>query len=116
MSSDEELEAIRQRRLAELQAQRAQQGQVDQAQAEAQADAEAQKQALMRKILTPEARQRLQNVKLVRPDFAAQIEIQLLQLAQSGRVKLPITDDLLKQLLEQIQKQQTKREISIRRV
>ena len=116
MSSDEELEAIRQRRLAELQAQRAQQGQADQAQAEAQADAEAQKQALMRKILTPEARQRLQNVKLVRPDFAAQIEIQLLQLAQSGRVKLPITDDLLKQLLEQIQKQQTKREISIRRV
>ena len=116
MSSDEELEAIRQRKLAELQAQRAQQGQASQAQAQAQAEAEAQKQALLRKILTPEARQRLQNVKLVRPDFAAQIEMQLLQLAQTGRVQLPITDDLLKQLLEQIQKQQTKREISIRRV
>ncbi|RLI04003.1 DNA-binding protein, partial [Candidatus Bathyarchaeota archaeon] len=83
---------------------------------QAQAEAEAQKQALMRKILTPEARQRLQNVKLVRPDFAAQIEIQLLQLAQSGRVPLPITDDLLRKLLEQIQSQQTKRDISIRRV
>ncbi len=116
MSSDEELEAIRQRRIAELQAQRAQQEQAGQAQAQVQSDAEAQKQALMRKILTPEARQRLQNVKLVRPDFAAQIELQLLQLAQSGRVSLPITDDLLKQLLEQIQKQQTKREINIRRV
>jgi programmed cell death protein 5 len=116
MSSDEELEAIRQRRMAELQAQRAQQEQAGQAQAQAQADAESQKQALLRKILTPEARQRLQNVKLVRPDFASQIEIQLLQLAQTGRVSLPITDDLLKQLLEQIQKQQTKREISIRRV
>ena len=116
MSSEEDLAAIRQRRMAELQAQRAQQEQTVEAQAQAQADAKAQKQALMRKILTPKARQRLQNVKLVRPDFAAQIEIQLLQLAQSGRVPLPITDDLLKQLLKQIQSQQTKRDISIRRV
>jgi len=116
MSSEEELAAIRQRRMEQLKAQRGQQEQVAEAQAQAQADAEAQKQALMRKILTPEARQRLQNVKLVRPDFAAQIELQLLQLAQSGRVPLPITDDLLRKLLEQIQSQQTKRDISIRRV
>ncbi len=112
MSSDEDLSAIRQRRMAELQAKRGQQEQTSQAQA----DAEGQKQALMRKILTPEARERLQNVKLVRPDFAAQIEIQLLQLAQTGRVPIPISDELLKQLLEQIQNQQTKRDISIRRV
>jgi programmed cell death protein 5 len=116
MSSDEDLAAIRQRRMAELQAQRAGQEQVAEAQAQAQVDAEAQKQALMRKILTPEARQRLQNLKLVRPDFAAQMELQLLQLAQSGRVQLPINDDLLKKLLEQIQSQQTKRDINIRRV
>ena len=114
MSSEEELAAIRQRRLEELKAQRGQQEPV--AEAQAQAEVEAQKQALMRKILTPEARQRLQNVKLVRPDFAAQIEIQLLQLAQSSRAALPITDDLLKKLLIQIQNQQTKRNISIRRV
>jgi programmed cell death protein 5 len=112
MSSEEDLAAIRQRRMAELRAQQAQQEQV----AEAQAEAEAQKAALMRKILTPEARQRLQNVKLVRPDFAAQIEVQLLQLAQSGRLPLPINDELLKQLLTQIQGQQAKRDISIRRV
>jgi programmed cell death protein 5 len=116
MSSDEDLAEIRKRRMAELQAQRGQQEHAAEAQAQAQAEAEAQKQALMRKILTPEARQRLQNVKLVRPDFAAQMEIQLLQLAQSGRVPLPITDDLLRKLLEQIQRQQTKRDISIRRV
>ena len=114
MSSDEDLAEIRKRRMAELQAQRGQQEQV--AEAQAQADAEAQKQALMRKILTPEARQRLQNLKLVRPDFAAQMELQLLQLAQSGRVQLPITDELLKKLLEQIMSQQSKREINIRRV
>ena len=114
MSSDEELAAIRQRRMAELKAQRGQQEQI--AEAQAQAEAETQMQALMRKILTPEARQRLQNVKLVRPDFAAQVEIQILQLAQSGRIPLPITDDLLKKLLEQIQRQQSKRDINIRRV
>ena len=112
MSSEEDLAAIRQRRMAELQAQQAQQDQS----AQAQADAEAQKAVLMRKILTPEARQRLQNVKLVKPEFAAQIELQLLQLAQAGRVPLPINDELLKQLLTQIQSQQTKRDISIRRV
>ena len=114
MSSKEDLAAIRQRRMAELQAQRAQQDQTNEAQA--QVNAEAQKQALMRKILTLEARQRLQNVKLVRPDFAAQIEIQLLQLAQSGRISLPITDELLKRLLKQIQSQQSRRDINIRRV
>lgn len=110
MSSDEELEKLRQRRVAELQAQRAQQGQA------AQAQAEAQREAVMRKILTPEARARLQNVKLVRPDFAVQVEMQLIQVAQTGRVPLPITDDLLKKLLAELQSQQAKRDISIRRV
>jgi programmed cell death protein 5 len=110
MSSEENLSAIRQRKMAELQAQQAQQEQA------AQAQAEAKKTGLMRKILTPEARQRLQNVRLVKPEFAAQIEVQLLQLAQAGRVPLPINDELLKQLLTQIQSQQTKRKISIRRV
>ena len=116
MSSEEDLAAIRQRRMTELRAQQAQQEQAAQAQAQAQAEVEAQKNALMRKILTPEARQRLQNVRLVKPEFASQIEVQLLQLAQSGRVPLPINDELLKQLLTQIQGQQAKRDISIRRV
>ena len=112
MSSDDDLERLRQQRLAQLQAQQSQQ----QEQAARAQEAEVQKQGLMRKILTPEARQRLQNVKLVRPDFAAQIELQLIQIAQTGRVALPITDEVLKQLLAQIQSQQTKRDITIRRV
>jgi len=112
MSSDEELERIRQRRMAELQAQRAQQEQTTQAQA----NAESNKQAVLRKILTPEARARLQNVRLVRPDFAEQVEQQIIQVAQTGRVPLPITDDLLKRLLAELQSQQAKRDISIRRV
>ena len=98
--------------MAQLQAQRAHQEKA----AQAQQEAEAQKQSILRKILTPEARQRLTNVKLVQPEFAAQIELQLIQIAQTGRVSLPITDEVLKRLLAEIQSQQTKRDITIRRV
>jgi programmed cell death protein 5 len=112
MSSDEELERLKARRLAELQAQQ-QQGEEAR---RAQAEAEAQKQALMRRILTPEARQRLANIRMVRPDFAEQLELQLIQLAQAGKVQLPIDDELLKRLLSQLEGQQRKRDISIRRI
>jgi programmed cell death protein 5 len=111
MSSDEELQKLRERRLLELQAQQQQQEELQRAQQEA----EAQKQAIMRKILTPEARQRLANIKIVRPDYAEQLELQLIQVAQSGRVKLPINDETLKRLLAQIMTQQQQRDIRIRR-
>jgi programmed cell death protein 5 len=111
MSSEEELRRIRERRMAELQAQQRQQEELNRVQQEAQIK----KEALMRRILTPDARQRLTNVKIVRPDFAEQLEVQLIQLAQTGRVKLPITDDMLKRLLSQLQAQQQQREIRIRR-
>ena len=112
MSSDEALERLKQQRLLELQAQQQQQEQLQNAQQES----EAKKQSLMRQILTPEARQRLANIKIVRPEFAQQLEMQLIQVAQSGRVQLPISDEMLKRLLTQLMAQQTKRDISIRRV
>lgn len=111
MSSDEELQRIRERRMLELQAQQQQAEGIQRQQQEA----VAQKEALMRKILTPEARQRLANIKIVRPEYAAQLELQLLQVAQSGRVKLPINDEMLKRMLAQIQSQQQQRDIRIRR-
>ncbi len=114
MSGDEELERLKAQRMAELQA-RQQQGAEQQHQAAA-AEAEAQKQALMRRLLTPEARMRLSNIKMVRPEFGQQLELELVQLAQTGRVPLPITDDQLKRLLIQLEGQQQKRDISIRRV
>ncbi|MCX6648671.1 MAG: DNA-binding protein [Candidatus Bathyarchaeota archaeon] len=115
MSRDEELERLKAQRMAELQA-RQQQGGAEQQRADAAADAEAQKQSLMRRLLTPEARQRLANIKMVRPDFGQQLELELIQIAQAGRVPLPISDDQLKRLLVQIEGQQKKRDISIRRV
>jgi programmed cell death protein 5 len=110
MASDEELQRLREKRLLEIQEQQRQTEELRSAQQEA----EARKQALLRRALTPEARQRLTNIKMVRSDYAEQLELQLIQLAQSGRLKLPITDDMLKKLLAQIQSQQ-QREIRIRR-
>jgi len=111
VSSDEALERLKQQRLLELQAQQQQQEQLQNAQQES----EAKKQSLMRQILTPEARQRLANIKIVRPEFAQQLEMQLIQVAQSGRVQLPISDEMLKRLLTQLMAQQTKRDIKITR-
>ena len=112
MSRDEELERLKAQRMAELQARQQQSAE----QQRVAAEAEAQKQSLMRRLLTPEARQRLANIKLVRPEFSQQLELELVQLAQTGKVTLPITDGQLKRLLTQIEGQQKKRDISIRRV
>ena len=111
MSDEEEaeIEEIRQRRMLELRQRLAQ----DQQKAVQQQQLEATKQALLRRILDPEARQRLNNLKMVKPEFASQIELQLIQLAQSSKVKIPISDDLLKEILMRLQSQ--RREIKITR-
>ena len=75
---------------------------------------EAQKQALLAKILAPEARQRLNNLKMVKPEFAEQIEMQLIQMAQTGKLPIPLSDAQLKAIL--IQLQSRKREPTIRRI
>ena len=107
--SDEELEEIRKRKLLEMQ----QRAKVDQKSQEAR-QLEAQKQALLRQILSSEARQRLTNLKMIKPQFIEQLELQLIQLAQSGRIALPISDAQLKKIL--IQLQPRRRETKIRRI
>ena len=64
-------------------------------------------------ILTPEARSRLANLRLTRPDYVNQIELQLIQLAQAGRIASKITDEQLKELLRKLAGQ--KKEINITR-
>jgi programmed cell death protein 5 len=108
--SDDELEAIRQRKLASLQ----QQALKEQAEEQAAAEVQAQKEAILRQILTPEARQRLTNIKMVKPQFAEQIEMQLIQLASAGRLKGQVTDEQLKALLQQLQGKERERKITFR--
>jgi programmed cell death protein 5 len=108
--SDDELDMLRQRRYSDLQ--RAAIG--EQRQSESRKQLEAQKQAALKLILTPEARQRLTNIRMVKPEFADQIELQLIQLAQTGKIKVPIGDDQLKEALSRLQS--NRKEIKIRRV
>ena len=91
---DEELAEIRRRRLEQLKEEAKRK--------ELQKQIEAQKQALLRKILTEKARERLNNVKLVRPDLATLVEEQLIALAQSGRVPVPIGEDVVKAILAEL--------------
>jgi programmed cell death protein 5 len=108
--SDDELEQLRRRKLSALQRQMAD----EQRQTQNQQKLEAQKEALMRNILSPEARQRLTNLKMVKPEFTEQLELQLIQLAQQGRLPIPLSDEQLKQVLVQLQPR--KRETKIRRI
>ena len=108
--SDDELENLRQKRLLEYQ----QQADQDQRETQAEKQIEAQKQALLRQILTIESRQRLTNLKMIKPEFTEQIELQLIQLAQMGKIPIPLPDDQLKKIL--IQLQSRKRETKIRRI
>lgn len=107
--SDEELQELRRKKLAALQRQMTD----EQKSVQAEQQMEQQKQTLLRSILTPEARQRLANLKMVRPDFTDQLELQLIQLAQQGKVPIPLGDEQLKKILAQLQGR--KRETTITR-
>jgi programmed cell death protein 5 len=70
---------------------------------------------VMRIALSSEARQRLTNVRMVKPDVAHAIEEYIIQLVSSGRLKRTIDDDQLKEMLTTIQGT-GKREFKIRRI
>src|SRR5207249_10335263 len=83
---EDELDAIRRKKLMELQ----------QAQTQAAAEqqyreqVQPQRQTILRQILTPEARERPGRTDLAHPEPKENIENQLIQLAQSGRVQRQI--------------------------
>ena len=96
-AEDRELEELRRKKLEELQ---------KRAEAERQAQiAAAQRRAVLKRILTPEALARLDNIRVVRPDIVEALEQQLISLASSGRVKVPIEDETLKKILEAVYSQ-----------
>ncbi len=74
----------------------------------------AQKEMLLKQILSSEARLRLNNVKMVKPELANMVENYLLGLASQGRSPGQITDDQLKQIL--LSAQQPKRDCKINRI
>lgn len=107
---EEEIEELRKRKMLELRAKIEEQ----QRQVEQRRQYEIQKRLAIQQILTPEARSRLANVRAAKPEFAEQLEIQLIQLAQTGKLGSKITDAQLRQILGRLQAR--KREFKIRRV
>ena len=109
---DDELAEIRKRKMAQLQQQAVDQ-QGMQAELERQQQQKAQIQMILMQILEPDARERLNTIKLTKPEFAGAIEQQLVMLAQSGRIRQKITDAQFKELLRQLAP--AKRDYSITR-
>ncbi len=68
---------------------------------------------VINKVLTPDARERLANLRLARPQYAREIELVLIQLYQQGRLQNKLSDEELKDMLEQLSKR--KKEIKIRK-
>ena len=73
----------------------------------------AQKELILKQILSSEARLRLNNVKMVKPEVANVVENYLINMASQGQVKSPLSDEQLKQILLSIQ--QPKRDFKITR-
>lgn len=73
-----------------------------------------QKDHILKQILTPEARMRLNNIKMVKPELSDLVEQYLIGMATQGKMHGQITDDQLKQIL--ISTQQPKRDFKINRV
>ncbi len=110
---DSELDDLRKKRLSQLQNQQMQEQMAAAREEQAQAELDVRKQTILRSILTPEARERLNTLRLTRPELVAQVDVQLITLAQSGRIQAKITDEQVKALLLQLQPK--KREFRITR-
>jgi len=75
---------------------------------------EAQKKALLRHLLEPDARERLERIRIASPEKAEYIENQIIRLYQMGKIRNKISDESLKVLIKHLLPQ--KRDFKIRRI
>lgn len=108
--SDDELESMRQRRMAEMQKVK----EARAAQERAIAEAKAQIENVLRSMLTAEAWEQWSNAKLANQDNAFIAAQQLIRLAQSGKIQGKITKEQIRGVLDAVYKQ-THREPKITR-
>ena len=71
------------------------------------------KEQVLKQLLSPEARLRLNNVRMVKPDVANMVENYLISMATQGQIRSQVSDEQLKQILQSIQ--QPKRDFKINR-
>ncbi len=103
---DQDLEEIKRRKLEEYRRRLLAQQQAQQQQIVAQM----QLRAILRRILTKEAFERLGRVKMANPELYAKAVQLLLYLYQAGQIREKVTDDQLKKFLERLigKKKETK--------
>ncbi|XP_072024867.1 programmed cell death protein 5-like [Amphiura filiformis] len=110
--ADPELEAIRARRMAELQQQMGGGSSTDeqqQKQEESRARQEEMKNSILVQVLDQAARARLNSIALVKPEKAKMVENMLCQMATQGQLPGKIGEEQLKSLLEQVSMQTAKK-------
>ena len=74
----------------------------------------AQKEMMLKQVLSSDARLRLNNVRMVKPDMADLVENYILNLSVQGKISGQISDEQLKQILASAQ--QPKRDFKFNRV
>ena len=74
----------------------------------------AQKEMMLKQVLATDARLRLNNVRMVKPDLADLVENYILNLTTQGKITGQISDEQLKQILLSVQ--QPKRDFKFNRV
>ena len=74
----------------------------------------AQKEIMLKQVLSGDARLRLNNVRMVKPELADLVENYILNLSVQGKISGQISDEQLKQIISSAQ--QPKRDFKINRV
>ena len=74
----------------------------------------AQKETMLKQVLSSDARLRLNNVRMVKPELADLVENYILNLSVQGKISGQISDEQLKQILSSAQ--QPKRDFKFNRV
>ncbi|CDF37046.1 unnamed protein product [Chondrus crispus] len=75
-----------------------------------------QRRIMLKQILSNEAREKLSNIRLVKPERAEQVENYILSAAQSGQLPGKISEEQFKDLLRNVtEKEQSKNKVTIMR-
>ena len=86
----------------------------DKASQEKDSQLKAQKEMMLKQVLSSDARLRLNNVRMVKPELADLVENYILNLSVQGKISWQISDEQLKQILASAQ--QPKRDFKFNRV
>ncbi|MDY6773750.1 MAG: DNA-binding protein, partial [Candidatus Nanohaloarchaea archaeon] len=103
---EEELEKLKEEKMDEIEG-----GEAEEAKKQQEEKIRKQLKQIASQILTEEARSRLGNIRMAKPDLASAIEYQLVQLHRAGRINGKIGDEELKRLLKQVQESKDEQDI-----